>query len=108
MDGKVTTMIDDLIECGVQVLNPVGVTAGLDAVELRRKYGRRLSFYGNIQASKMSGPLPDLEAELRRKIPLARQGGYIMHSDHSCPPEVRLARYCWLHQFAQSLFTGSA
>jgi hypothetical protein len=55
----------------------------------------------------MSGPLPELEAELRRKVPLARDGGYILHSDHSCPPEVSFERYCWLHQFAHRVFHQS-
>jgi uroporphyrinogen decarboxylase len=107
-DGNILLQIDDLIECGVQVLNPVEVKAGLDAVELRRRYGQRLAFFGNIAATKMSGPLPELEAELRRKVPLAREGGYILHSDHSCPPEVTFERYCWLHKTAMRIFEEAA
>lgn len=103
-DGNILPLIDDFIECGVQVLNPVEVKAGLDAVRLRERYGRHLAFFGNLQATKMSGPLSELQAELRRKVPLARNGGYILHSDHSCPPDVTFERYCWLHAFAQRVF----
>jgi len=60
----------------------------MDAVEIRRRYGSHLALFGNIDALKLGGPQNALEAELRRKVPLARAGGYIMHSHHSCPPEV--------------------
>jgi len=103
-DGNINQLLDDFIDCGVQVLNPLESKAGMDAVELRQRYGQRLAFFGNIAASKMSGVLPELEAELRRKIPLARQGGYIMHSDHSCPPDVSFERYCWIHKTAKRIF----
>lgn len=107
-DGRIHQLLDDLVDCGVRVLNPLEVKAGMDALELRQRYGQRLAFFGNIAATTMSGPLSELEAELRRKVPLARDGGYILHSDHSCPPEVSFERYCWLHQFAHKVFHRSA
>jgi uroporphyrinogen-III decarboxylase len=78
--------------------------AGLDWVALRNRYGKRLAFYGNIDATKMYGSREALEAELRRKILPAREGGYIMHSDHSCPPQVTLERYRWILETARNLF----
>ncbi len=106
-DGAIGLLIDDFVECGVQVLNPLEAKAGMDAVELRERYGDRLAFYGNIDATKMYGPVETLREELERKIPLARDGGYIMHSDHSCPPEVTYERYCWLLDTARKIFSRS-
>ncbi len=103
-DGAVASLIDSFLECGVQVLNPLEVRAGMDAVELRERYGRNLAFFGNIDATGMAGPRDLVEEELRRKIPLAREGGYIMHSDHSCPPDVSLERYSWILDRAREIF----
>jgi uroporphyrinogen decarboxylase len=106
-DGDVRPLLDPLVDCGVQVLNPLEAKAGMDALELRRRFGRRLAFYGNIDATKMYGPKPALEAELRRKVPLARGGGYIFHSDHSVPPQVTYERYRWLLGRARAIFHGA-
>jgi hypothetical protein len=103
-DGAIVPLIDDLIERGVQVLNPLEVKAGMDVIELRKHYGRKLAFFGNVDARKIYGPLDELEAELHRKVPLARDGGYILHSDHSCPPEVTLDRYEWMLGTARDIF----
>ena len=83
---------------------PLEVQAGLDTVELRGRLGENLAFYGNISARSMAGPREKLEAELLRKIPLARQGGYIMHSDHSVPPDVSFEQFSWMQRRAQEIF----
>ncbi len=106
-DGDVRALLDDLVDCGVQVLNPLEAKAGMDALELRGRFGRRLAFYGNIDATKMYGHEAELEAELRRKVPLARDGGYIFHSDHSVPPQVTYERYRWLLDRARVIFHGA-
>ncbi|NQT54118.1 hypothetical protein HQ576_18830, partial [bacterium] len=85
-------------------LNPLEAKAGMDVVELRQRYGRSLAFYGNIDATKMGGPRDAVDAELRRKVPLARHGGYILHSDHSVPPDVTLERYRWILTRAREIF----
>lgn len=86
------------------MLNPLEAKAGMDVVELRKRYGSRLAFYGNIDATKMAGPREVIESELRRKIPMARNGGYVFHSDHSCPPDVTLERYQWILNTARAIF----
>jgi len=107
-DGDMAMLIDDFVDAGVRVLNPLEAKAGMDVVDLRKRYGKRLAYFGNIDATKMYGPLPALQAELERKIPLARDGGYIMHSDHSCPPEVSFERYSWMLRTAHAIFDGTA
>jgi len=102
--GAVGPILDDLVERGLNVLNPLQVAAGMDAVELRTRFGRRLAFFGNIDVHKMTGPEGPIYDELRRKVPLAREGGFIFHSDHSVPPTVSLARYEWLLRTARELF----
>jgi uroporphyrinogen decarboxylase len=94
--GNMLDVLDDLVECGIQVMQPLQVNAGMDVLSLRAKYGKQLVFYGNISAAAMEGPMEKLDAELKRKIPLWKDGGYIYHSDHSVPSDVSFERYRWI------------
>lgn len=92
-DGRIHAILDDLVEVGVEVLNPIDTGSGMDLVELKRRYGKALALFGGISARTMH----DVEAsnaEIDMKVPVAAKGGgYIYHSDHSVPPTVGLARY---------------
>ena len=72
------------------------------AVILINLFGRR------AQSGKAEGELDrkltGVRQELEQKIPLARKGGYIMHSDHSCPPDVTLEQYSWMLKRARAIF----
>ncbi|GAB4465636.1 MAG: hypothetical protein Kow00120_30740 [Anaerolineae bacterium] len=96
-DGDVRALVPDLIQAGVQALQPMEAKAGMDVRQLKREYGHDLSFMGNIDATLMDGDLHALEEEIRSKVIAARQnGGYIYHSDHSVPPTVSWSRYRWI------------
>ena len=103
-DGNVMSLLDDLVDCGVRVLNPLEVRAGMDIHAVRKRFGKRLACFGNLDAQAMSGPIEVLQKELRLKVPLAREGGFILHSDHSCPPAVTLDRYRWILDEARRTF----
>lgn len=92
--GNAEPIFGDLIECGVQVLNPLEAKSGLDVCILKCAYGKDLTFFGNIDVIKMAGSDAEIEEEIKRKISAAKSGGgYIYHSDHSVPPEVPWSRY---------------
>lgn len=105
--GNAEPVFDDLIECGLDVLNPLEAKSGLDVRQLKKRYGKRLSFFGNIDVMTMSQTEDAIETEIRQKLSAAKQGGgYIYHSDHSVPPEVSWERYCeimeWVQQYGLS------
>ena len=100
--GNCETLIPYFLDCGLQVLNPLQAHAGMDIRKLTSEYGADLTFYGNIDAVKMSAPDAVCEQEVRDKIEFAWQhGGYIYHSDHSIPPEVTFPRYQWIMELVQ-------
>ncbi len=87
-DGNVNLLIPKLIEAGFTAIQPLEVKAGMDVVELKEKYGKTLSFIGNLDARKIANT-KEIEEEISRKIPVAKErGGYIACSDHSVPPNV--------------------
>ena len=93
-DGNVGPLIPDFISAGFRVLNPLEVKAGLDVEDLKNRYGGKLGLFGNIDVRKLAGSREDIEEEISRKLPIAKEGGgYIYHSDHSVPNDVSLDNY---------------
>jgi uroporphyrinogen decarboxylase len=92
-DGNVNLLIPKLIEAGFTVIQPLEAKAGMDVVELKEKYGKVLSFIGNLDARKIANPR-EIEDEISRKIPVAKEGGgYVACSDHSIPPDVSFSAF---------------
>ena len=82
--GNVSKILPDYIEIGIESYNPLEAKAGLDAVELRKKYGHKLGICGNsnIQVWETCGQ-EQIRKEVLRKLNAAKGGGYIFQSDHS-------------------------
>jgi hypothetical protein len=92
--GNTKAILDDFVEMGLEAYNPLEAKAGLDVVELRRRYGHRLGFCGNMDVLAWAGaPLPELKAIVLRKLNAAKGGGYVFQSDHSVPGNVSAERY---------------
>jgi len=88
--GDVNPFIPDLIEIGIDMLNPLEVKAGMDPVALKDQYGDRLGFHGGINAVLYDHP-ERLWEEMKKVIPVMKEnGGYILSSDHSVPQTVSL------------------
>lgn len=92
--GNASEIYDDFIEIGLDSYNPLEAKSGLDVVELRRRHGHKMGFCGNIDALAWANdPLPQLEAQVMRKLNAAKGGGYLPQSDHSVPSNVSAERY---------------
>lgn len=90
--GSVSWAIDDFIDIGVEVLNPVQVgAANMDTKILKARYGNVLSFWGGIDTQRIlpHGTVREVEEEVRRRVDdLAPGGGYIMAAVHNIQPDV--------------------
>ena len=89
--GYVEPLVPGLIEAGMDCLQAMEVKAGMDVVKLAEQFGDRIAFFGGMDAREIISNDPDrIEAELQRRLPpLLEMGvGYILHSDHSIPPDV--------------------
>ena len=80
--------MDDLTEIGIDILNPLEVKAGMDAIEIKKIYGDRLTLHGGVNALLWNDK-EKIIAELDRLLPVLKaNGGYIFSSDHSIPNSV--------------------
>lgn len=92
--GKIDALLPDFIRAGIEVVQPLQANTGMDVLELKKEFGKDLTFWGNIDERALAGTLEDIEREIASKIPEAMKGGgYIYHSDHSIPPTVSLENF---------------
>jgi uroporphyrinogen decarboxylase len=88
-DGNVEPVIPDLIEIGIDILNPVQPEC-LDPAAIKRKFGDRLSFWGTVSVQQtMPFGSPDaVRAEVRARVrDVACGGGLILAPAHVLGPE---------------------
>lgn len=94
--GHVMEIIPDLIEIGVDVLDPVQVLAN-DQSLAKRLYGDQITFMGGIDTQHLlsSGAPEEITAEVKERIRLlAPGGGYILAPDTLIPvPEANYQAY---------------
>ena len=82
--GNVNAIFEDYIEMGIDAYNPLEVKAGMDAVELRRRFGHRIGFCGNSDIQLWEkGDREAIRRDVLRKLNAAKGGGMIFQSDHS-------------------------
>ena len=94
--GHVMEIIPDLIEIGVDILDPVQVRAN-DQATAKRLYGDKICFMGGIDTQHLltEGTPEEIAAEVRERIRmLAPGGGYILAPDTLIPvPEANYRAY---------------
>ncbi len=90
--GSVYDIIPDLIEIGVDALNPVQVAAAkMEPARLKREFGDRLSFWGAVDTQRVMpfGTPDEVTAEVARRIrELGPGGGYVVSAVHNLQAEV--------------------
>jgi uroporphyrinogen decarboxylase len=100
--GNVRKLIPDFIEIGVDILNPVHITAtGMEPVALKRDFGRDICFWGggvDTQGVLPQGTPDQVREDVRRNVAaLAPGGGYVFNTVHNIqadvPPENIMAMW---------------
>lgn len=89
--GYVEPLVPGLIEAGMDCLQAMEVKAGMDLPTLFKRFGERIAFYGGVDVRVLiSNDRAEIDGEMDRKIlpVVTGGGGYVLHSDHSEPPDV--------------------
>jgi uroporphyrinogen decarboxylase len=92
-DGAVAPLIDDWIEMGIDVYNPVQPNVpGSDPEELKAKYGSSICFFGGIDQQELlpKGDFGEIEKEIAyRERVLGKGGGYLLAPAHIIQADVK-------------------
>jgi len=91
--GDIRALIPDLLDLGLDALNPLEVKAGMDPIGTKQRFGDRLLLKGGFDVMHWDDPAR-AEADIRAMLPaMMKNGGYLFASDHSIPQSVSLAAY---------------
>ena len=109
--GAIEPLLEDLIEAGLDAVNPVQIScSGMDAAELKQKYGGRLTLWGGGCDTRdiLPNATPD---EIRRHVReqcgiLNSSGGFVFQQVHNImaniPPENIVAMFDAIAEFNQA------
>lgn len=91
-DGAIRPFISDIIEAGIEVLDPVqGLCAGMELEGLKRDFGDKITFHGSVDTQRVLpfGSPGEVSLETRRSIDaLGPGGGLILGPSHFIQPDV--------------------
>ncbi|MEI6101956.1 MAG: uroporphyrinogen decarboxylase family protein, partial [Eubacteriales bacterium] len=102
--GSIYTFIPDLIEVGVDVLNPIQPLAfEMDPARIKQKFGDALVFHGAIDIQNaMCGSLQDVEKEVKLRIEqMGAGGGYILSPNNHVLPDVSVENLIRMYSAAR-------
>lgn len=90
--GAVMPLIDELIDNGIDILNPVQVSAeNMDTSVLKKRFGNRVNFWGAIDTFEIlpHGSKEDVKKEVQKRIyDLSVSGGYVLGPVHNIQSDV--------------------
>jgi uroporphyrinogen decarboxylase len=103
--GAIRPIIPDLIEIGLDVLNPIQCNCpGMNSIDLKKEFGKELSFMGGVDTQHL---LPDGTSDevYRETLKLVENmtddgGGYILAASHTIPPETPIENIFAMYQAA--------
>jgi uroporphyrinogen decarboxylase len=104
--GFVEPLVPGLVDAGMDCLQAMEVKAGMDMPRLAKQFGRKITFCGNIDIRIIaSNDRSRIDEELLRKIPPVYESGstFIVHSDHSIPPDVEHDTLCYFFDRASRI-----
>lgn len=94
-DGQIDPLIPVWLDAGLNFLYPFEVQSGMDVLEVRKKYGKDLRIWGGLDKRVLAQGPAAIDAELVRLEGILHAGGFIPHTDHSCPPDISYANLCY-------------
>ncbi|HPP66312.1 MAG TPA: uroporphyrinogen decarboxylase family protein, partial [bacterium] len=97
-DGYIDSLIPVWLDAGLNFLYPFEVQAGMDVIEVRKKYGKDLRIWGGVDKRALAHGEKAIDEEINRIFPLMEEGGYIAHADHAVPPDVSLNNFLYYLQ----------
>ena len=99
-DGCLFPVMDLYREAGITGFTPLEVAAGMDPVEVRRRYGKWVRMSGGFDKRILARDKAGIAGEVQRLRPVIDEGGYMPACDHNVPPDVSLDNYAF---FAECL-----
>lgn len=95
-DGNIWSILPDMVEAGIDAIDPLEPVAGMDIGEAKRRFGDRIALVGNVDCTGLlpHGTPTEVEEAVKETIAKASPaGGHILASSNSIHPAVRPENY---------------
>lgn len=87
-DGNIDELLPIWVECGINATYPLECAAGMDARDVRKKFGNNLIVIGNVDKKALASGKREIDREVEKVGELLKYGGYFVNADHHIPPDV--------------------
>ncbi len=104
--GSIVSFIDDLIEIGLDILNPIQVNAaGMDTKELKNRFGDKIAFWGAIDAHEVMphGTVEDVKKEVARRVSDLGPEGYVVCENHNIQADIPAENVVTMYTYAKEI-----
>jgi uroporphyrinogen decarboxylase len=101
--GYILPIIDDFVELGLDVLNPIQPLA-MDPSEIKKRFGKRLTLWGTVDEQRVLpfGTAEEVASEVKLRLrTVAPGGGFILAPAHNVQADTPLANILALYETAQ-------
>lgn len=95
-DGNIWSLLEMMVEAGIDAIDPLEPIAGMDIGEVKRRFGDRLALVGNVDCTELLSHAAPEQVEEAVKETIAKAsagGGHILASSNSIHPAVRPQNY---------------
>jgi len=93
-DGDVRPLVGPWLDAGVNVQFPVEIgTWNADPMQLRKQYGKDLRIIGGFNKLVLEKGPAAIDAEIERRLPIMKEGGFVLLPDHLITPGTSLENY---------------
>lgn len=103
-DGNIWTLMDMMVDAGIDAIDPIEPLAGMDIGEVKARYGDRIAVIGNVDCTIVltRGTPQEVEEAVKETIAKASPGGgHILASSNSIHPAVKPENYITMVATAQ-------
>lgn len=93
-DGVIDKLVKSWLDSGVNILYPFEIGKwNADPMVMRKKYGKQLRLMGGFNKYAIGKGKQAIDSEIERRLPLVKDGGYMLVPDHHITPDASLENY---------------
>lgn len=102
-DGNVEELIPLWLECGINFIYPMEVAAGMDVVQLRKKFGKDLIIGGGMDKRVLASNKDAIAEMVMSKKSVMLEGGYVPGVDHAIPPDISWENFTYYRKLLNGI-----
>lgn len=92
--GNLSSIVGELVETGIDMLNPIGPGDNMDLAAIKERYGSRITLVGGLSKRIGMMSIPEIEEHVRQVVEVGRQGGgYVVQSEGGIPENMSTECY---------------